>query len=273
MLTSFRYDLSPARTEAAITEFLGSVPPRRSRFLTAVVGPDHPLADVARTVECTVFDDAFGNTAEVMNAEYGPYEGRSTFYLVIDRRTARPAGAGRSIAGTGTELKTLTDAPAHIGRSVDEILDVHDMRDATVWDYATVAVLPAYRGTLTVSSMLYRTFTLDCLRHGVDHAVTLLDKRAHRNMSLLGVRMEPLAGSAPFPYLGSADTRALTSRPADYLPDIRRQSRDLLRPGHHYTGQIRARGLRALMTRLVAARVAHRIGTGRGLDENTIWTE
>ncbi|MCY1145398.1 hypothetical protein OWR29_45980 [Actinoplanes sp. Pm04-4] len=269
MLTSFPYDLSPAQTKAVIAEFLSTVR-RRGRFLTVVAGSDHPLAAVARTVECQVFNDAFGNTPEVMAAEYGPYESSSIFYLVIDTRTAQPAGAARVIIGD--RLKTLDDAPAHIGRTADEILDAHNLRGEPVWDFATAAVLPAYRGRLTVSSMLYRTFAVACLRAGVNHAVTLLDKRAYRNMTLVGARQEPLAGSAPFAYLGSPETYALYSRPFSYLPDIRRQSRNLLRPGHRYTGHIRARGLKALLVRLAAARVSHQVGTGRGLDRNIVFT-
>ncbi|WP_250031016.1 hypothetical protein [Paractinoplanes maris] len=272
MLTAARYDLAPDQVTAAVTAFLAGAGRRPGRFVVAVVGAGHPLADVARTVECAVFDEAFGNTPEVMAAEYGPYEARSLFHLVIDRRTARPAGAGRVITGPADQLKTVVDAPAHIGRTTDEILDAHGLRGETVWDNATVAVLPAYRGALTVSSLLYRTFAVACLRAGVDHVVTLLDARADRNMNLIGVRQEPLAGSAPFPYLGSADTRALHSRATTYLPDIRRQALALLRPGSHHAGTIRARGLRGLLIRAAAARVAYRIGTGRGLDNNIIWT-
>ncbi|WP_250005486.1 hypothetical protein [Actinoplanes sp. M2I2] len=273
MLTAVRYDLTPGQIAAAVAGFLRSTGRRPGRFVLAVVATDHPLADVARTVECAVFDDAFGNTPEVMAAEYGPYEDRSRFFLVIDRRTGRPAGAGRVITGPADQLKTIVDAPAHIGRTADEILDAHGLRDATVWDFATVAVLPAYRGTLTVSSLLYRTFAVACARAGVDHVVTLLDARACRNMALIGVHLEPLAGSAPFAYLGSTETRALYSRASTYLPDIRRQSRDLLRPGARHAGQIRATGLRKLLIRAAAARVAHRIGTGRGLDPTIIWTD
>ncbi|BEL05009.1 hypothetical protein Q0Z83_032000 [Actinoplanes sichuanensis] len=277
---SVGYRLSPADIAVTCRAFLDS-PPRRplgagrpGRFLTVIAADGHPLADVGRAVERAVFEPAFGNDADTMTSEYGPYEQRSLFFVVLDRRTGRPAGATRVIAGVGAQVKTIADAPAHIGRSAGEILDAHGMRGQTIWDFATVAVLPAYRGRrygLTVSSLLYRTFAVAGTRAGVEHAVVMLDVRAWRNMTLIGNRLYPLAGSAPFAYLGSADTRALYARIPDFVPDMTRQAAALRGFGDGYAGRIPGRGWRRPLARLVAANVAHRIATGRTLDENIVY--
>ncbi|MEU4155427.1 hypothetical protein [Actinoplanes sp. NPDC026670] len=277
---SVGYRLSAADIAVTCRAFLDG-PPRQplrpgrpGRFLTVIAADGHPLADVGRAVERTVFEPAFGNNADVMTSEYGPYEDRSRFFVVLDRQTGLPAGTTRVIAGTGDEVKTIADAPGHIGRSVEEILDAHGMRGQTIWDFATVAVLPQYRGRrygLTVSSLLYRTFAVAGTRAGVEHAVVMLDVRAHRNMTLIGNRLYPLAGSAPFAYLGSADTRALYARIPDFVPDMTRQAAALLGFGGRHAGRIPGQGWRKPLARLVAARVAHRIATGRTLDENIVY--
>lgn len=242
--------------------------PSAARFVALALRPGDPRADLARTLERQVFEEEFGNDAATMVAEYGPYEERSLFFLVLDRRAGLPVGAGRAIAGGG---KTFDDAPAHIGVGPAGIVAAHDMHDGLIWDNATLAVLPGYRGgrsALAVSSLLYRTFLNAGRQAGVRHVVTLLDRRAHRNMMLLGVPLVPMAGSAPFAYLGSASTRALYVPFADLEPSIAEQARRLRRPGSSFTGEIRARGLRRLLVRRVAARVSHQVATGHGLDDH-----
>ena len=53
--------------------------------------------DAARDVEGRVFLQAFGNTPEVMEQEYGSYEERSRFIAVIDDATGSALGAARLI--------------------------------------------------------------------------------------------------------------------------------------------------------------------------------
>ena len=88
------YDLSPdeiGRISAAAL----AARPAPGRFLSIVVSPDEPLADVGRTVERQVFEATFGNDAAVMASEYGPYEDRSRFFVVLDRRLGdRPGWSG-----------------------------------------------------------------------------------------------------------------------------------------------------------------------------------
>jgi hypothetical protein len=242
--------------------------PSRGPFVALAVRTDDPLADVARTVERQVFEESFGNDATTMTAEYGPYEKDSLFFLVLDRRTAMPVGAGRVIEGGG---KTLDDAPERIGVDLSAIVATHDLYEGRIWDFATVAVLPEYRGgksALLVSSLLYRTFLNAGRRAGVRHVVTMLDSRAFRSMTLLGAPVEALAGSAPFEYLGSASTRALYVPFAALVPSIARQSERLAKIGARFQGEIRARGLRRLIIRRLASRVSHQVATGAGLDEH-----
>ena len=261
------YELRESEVRALSAGALDAYP-SSGPFVALAVRTDDPLADVARTVERQVFEESFGNDAATMTAEYGPYEKESLFFLVLDRRTALPVGAGRVIDGGG---KTLDDAPGQIGEDLSTIVAAHEMYEGRIWDFATVAVLPDYRGgrsALLVSSLLYRTFLKAGRRAGVKHVVTMLDSRVARSMTLLGAPVQAMAGSAPFAYLGSASTEALYVPFAALEPGIAEQAVQLRKIGSSFRGEIRARGLRRLITRRIAARIAHQVATGDGLDEH-----
>jgi hypothetical protein len=260
------YDLS-ADEMRRITAAALAARPAPGRFLSVVVSPGEPLADVGRTVERLVFESAFGNDTGVMAAEYGAYEDRSRFFVVLDRRSGMPAGVVRVIEDDSSQVKTIIDAPAHIGVPMDEIRAAHGLT-GRVWDFATIAVLPEYRGrsSLAVSSLLYRTFLLAGERAGVRHVVAMLDRGAWRNIRLLGVPVAQMAGSGPFAYLGSAENRAVHIDFRFIGPAIARQAVQLRRPGRPIVGTLPGRGLRKLLIRRVAAGISRRVSTGAGLD-------
>lgn len=239
--------------------------PSDGPFVALAVRPDDLLADVARTVERRVFEESFSLDADVMTAEYAAYERDSIFFLVIERHTGAPAGAARVIDGGG---KTLDDAPDAIGVDLSTIVEKHGMFGGKIWDFATLAVLPEYRGgkSTMVSSLLYRAFLNAGRRAEVQHIVAMLDGRAHRGIALIGAPFEPMAGSEPFDYLGSPQTHALYMRFADIQPAIAAEGERLssLTP---VEGESRAGSLRRLLTQRVVSKVAHQVATGEGLDE------
>jgi hypothetical protein len=273
MQATTAYDLDAREIERISVEFLAKHPDPTGQFVAVVAGPQHPLADVARAVERQTFDEAFGNDSGTMAAEYGSYESRSLFFVVLDRRTGMPAGAGRVIEGHGAAVKTIRDATGLIGIDTTGILAAHGMTGKKVWDFATVAVLPGYRGNrsaLTVSSLLYRCFLVAGKRAGIKHVVTMLDRGAYRNMLLLGAPVEPLAGSGAFEYLGSVETRALYVAFEELEPGIAAQAGRLRRPFAPIRGEIHAHGLRRTIIRRVAAGVSRRVSSGKGLDRQIV---
>lgn len=267
-----RYDLAPAEMRRITLDFLATSP-GAGRFVTAVVGPDSDLARVGRALERQVFSESFGNDAAVMAAEYGPYEADSLFFVVIDRRHGVAAGVARMIESRGAGVKTVDDAPAHIGADVATILAAHGMTGEKVWDCATLAVLPQYRGgrsALLVSTMIYRTFLVLGKRHGVRHAVAMLDRGAYRNLGLIGVPMRTLADSGPFAYLGSAENRAVHMDFPAIEGAVREQAARMRRAARPGLATLRRAGLRKLLTRRVAAGVSLRIGTGKDVDDRIV---
>ncbi|HET6483774.1 MAG TPA: hypothetical protein VFG35_27540 [Actinoplanes sp.] len=223
--------------------------PSTGRFTALAVGPHDPTADVARTLEK---QPATG------------HDQHSFFLLVLDRQTGKPAGTARVIDGGG---RTLDDAPELIGRDLSDITEAHELHDGgRIWDIATLSNLTGYRegkAGLIVTSLLARTLIRAGQRAGVRHLVALLDQRAHRTLTLLGVPFVPMAGSDPA-------LRAVYAPFADLEPAMAEQSRRLNRLAGSFTGEIEARGLHRLLTRRLAAKMSEQVATGRGLDEHIL---
>jgi hypothetical protein len=178
------------------------------------IADSSPYSDIARAVECEVFQEFFGNDPEIMTEAYAAYETHSSFLLAVDREQQQPAGALRIISNSPSGMKTLNDiAEPPLSLPVAQVRLQHGIGDLDAcWDVGTLAVLREYRGQAKdhyVSTMLYGLFYAEARRQGVEHVVTVLDKHAYAQLTqVLGVPFVPIAGSEPFNYLGSENSRA-----------------------------------------------------------------
>lgn len=164
-----------------------------------------PFGDIARRVECAVFLEFFGNTPELLAAEFEPYEATSTFLLVVDRELERAAGAVRILPGGG---KTLVDVEKHLQLSPEAAIARHTLSLDRCWDVATLAVLKPYRRT-GISLALYARLHAATVAAGIQHGLAILDEHAYQQLLGLGMCIEPLCESEPFSYLGSPKNRAV----------------------------------------------------------------
>jgi hypothetical protein len=196
------------------------------RFGCYLIADSSPYSDIARGVECGVFQRFFGNDPEVMVAEYGEYEAQSSFFFVVDREREQAAGALRVIANSIHGLKTLNDiAREPLSLPLDRVIVDHGIYDLDkCWDVGTLAVLDDYRGKTTgylVSTILYGLLREEILRIGLEHLVAVLDCHAYRQLvEALGVPFVPISGSGPFPYLGSARSIAAYAPVPRILPSM-----------------------------------------------------
>jgi hypothetical protein len=178
-------------------------------FGTYIIAGDAPAAAVARSIEREVFEETFGNSRDLMAAEYGPYEDTSLFICVIDHATLLPVGVMRIIRNSPAGFKSLQDlhlwgatpgdALTSIGRPIDP---------ERVWDIATLAVTKAHRKGAegsAVSIALYQALCTAALACDVGWFVAILDVPVFK---LLQRRMKrgftPFAGLEPLAYLDSA---------------------------------------------------------------------
>lgn len=175
-----------------------------------VIGGGAPAAELGRAIERDVFAEAFGDTPELLAAEYAPYEAASTFFVAVDAGSGEPAGVIRVITPSPAGFKSVEDLGRFTDRPVPELLDGRvDL--ARTWDIATLAVSPAHRAG-AVSKALYATVCTAAEHAGITNYVAVLDAAVLRLLQwqLRGMFV-PYEGVAPAPYLGSDRSVAVWS--------------------------------------------------------------
>jgi hypothetical protein len=182
---------------------------RSQPFGLYVFATDDPGADLARHIERTVFEETFGNSPELLAAEYGPYEPGSIFLCVIDHRRRRPAGMLRVLTPGAAGSKSLHDIERVWGQSPEHLVK-HGvtLRTDRLWDIATLAVDPDYRGKAAhgiVGLSLYQALHMGTRRFGIEQLLTILDVRVLRLLQWqLGKPFIEFAGLTAKRYLDSA---------------------------------------------------------------------
>jgi hypothetical protein len=179
-------------------------------FGTYVFVTSDPAAEIARALERRIFLDAFGNTAELLDAEYARYEPASFFICVIDHRRKVCAAMMRVIVpvANGPGLKSLLDVAPTWGKSAEELLAASGvpLDPARTWDLATLAVDREYRSGAALGLMhigLYQAVARLARHFGVLWLVAILDYPVYRLIRLQLRRIFVAYGDEQ-PYLGSA---------------------------------------------------------------------
>jgi hypothetical protein len=161
---------------AELVERSGSEQP----FGTYVVSSNDPAAEIGRHVEREVFGDFFGNTPEMLAAEYEVYEPSSIFLCVIDQRRLAPAGVSRMLVPSSAGFKSLHDIPRVWNEDPDELIERSgsglDLRQCR--DVATLATSAEYRGSGTeglVSLALYQAIIMSATQSAGPWLVAVMD--------------------------------------------------------------------------------------------------
>lgn len=177
----------------------------RTPFGLYAFGARHPGAELGRAVEREVFGEVFGNSPELLAAEYGPYEASSIFLCAIDHRRLVPAAVARVIVGDGSSSKTLDDLERTWGISRADAVAATGVDPAVgnVYDIATMAVTAPYRkGILGLAVM--RAVTMAAAEADAGLAVAVLDVSV---LDLVQRRtahpFAPFPGAGVRPYLDS----------------------------------------------------------------------
>src|SRR6266536_1479353 len=145
-----------------------------------VLSSDEPAAELGRCVERTVFHETFGDTRDLLDREYEPYESASVFFVVVDHRRRVPAGMMRIIVPSPAGVKSVDDLARVWDAPVSEVLArVERTWDlGRLWDFATLAVAPEYRGEAAlglVTQALVQALTMVGRRWGARRFVAILD--------------------------------------------------------------------------------------------------
>ena len=171
---------------------------------------DEPGAELGRFVERGVFLEVFGNTPEQLALEYNRYEPGSIFITVVDHARRVPAGMMRVLVPSTAGFKSLDDMLDGWGVPLPELLArVDDAWDLDrVWDLATLAVSPEYRGEAAlglITQALLQTLTMLGDGWGVDRYVAILDVPVLRMLQWrIGRPFDGFPGVDAREYLGSS---------------------------------------------------------------------
>jgi hypothetical protein len=180
-------------------------------FGTYVLRGDDPLSSVPRFIEGRVLDEAFGNDAAVMEAEYGAYEDASLFVCVVDHRRSLPVGAARIILPSPAGFKSLDDIERIYGELASDVLTRTGLvlNDGETWDIATLTVDQSYRDGL-ISLALYQGICTLAAEAAIRWFVAIVDVKVLRMMQYRIARpFERYAGIEPKPYLDSPASLAV----------------------------------------------------------------
>ena len=181
-----------------------------------------PGADLARSVEQAVFLEYFGNTAEMLEAEYRPYEEASFFLCIVDHARRVPAGMLRVIEPSPAGLKSLTDFDRLWGVATPSLVGPSGLPlDVTsVWDVATLAVAAEYRSAASaglISMALYQAINMLSVERGVEWAVAVMDLVVLDLINSAWHRpFAPITGAEPLSYLDSPASLPVFCEMADY---------------------------------------------------------
>lgn len=179
-------------------------PRTRTGLLSLRMAATSALVEGARDCERAVFLDAFGNTAQQLAAEYGPYDAQSVWLTVSDE-AGIVVGECRIIVPGPAGLKSLNDLSRdpwrvdgpRAARAVGADLD-------RTWDIATLGVRPDQRGSRArVSLALFHGILKAGRANGARTITAIFDEPARRVVSMLGYPLLPLPGTSTAPYLGS----------------------------------------------------------------------
>ena len=215
------YELDP-QVEAALIDDLVSqnaeLQEAESALVLATINGNSLYANLARSLECKVFNGYFGNDPEKMAEEYGPYDNVSTFFVLVDKVNKKTAGVMRVIPEgmlghkssndlVTKKCKTYSGEPV-TSLDVQEIYEEFNMDPAYALDVATIAARPEYgqkaTGSPIVLASLMRALRNYTQQHGYDDLLAIIDADPQQKLTDVGLPIKLSDKIAtPFKYLGA----------------------------------------------------------------------
>ncbi|MDP2287202.1 MAG: hypothetical protein Q8M73_01375 [Actinomycetota bacterium] len=199
--------MSPIATISNIADHAAKV---RRQSWTLHVDPIGELLESALDCERAVFLQAYGNTIEELNGEYGPYDD-SSFLVSVTDDNGYTVGVCRIITPGAQGLKTLNDVndspwyadSARLARAVG-------IAPERTWDIATLGVRAEYRTQAPMVTMALLHAVMSTSRaNAIPSLTAMLDERARRVLSFMDVHFSSFPGVEAGAYLGSEATRPL----------------------------------------------------------------
>jgi hypothetical protein len=183
-------------------------------FSALIFAVNDPQANAALALEEAVFLKEFGNTAEQLDDEYGPYRNYSFILCVMDNLNHTVAGMTRIIVQNDeVGLKSIND----IAQYWPEIsLSEPPLSERNIWDIGTLAIAEAYQTPMSAGLIglgLYQSAIRIARHFQIDTLIALLDSIVHRlTRWKYHAPFQIVPGAIAKPYLGSKATFPVYSR-------------------------------------------------------------
>jgi GNAT superfamily N-acetyltransferase len=185
------------------------------RFQVHLAGPDDVAALLSLQVAADVFLGAFGNTPELLRAEYAPLFPAMRHVVVLDSVTRTAVGSLILQEAAAEELKTVVDAAGPPwSMPVDATLGALGMErgSRTGADLLLLAVRPGYRRHGLAQLLMYGGW-MTSLTRGIDLWTAILDDTLLGGMNLMTEgALRPIDGAISAPYLGSPSSTPVSVR-------------------------------------------------------------
>jgi ribosomal protein S18 acetylase RimI-like enzyme len=185
------------------------------RFRVHLAGPDDVAALLSLQVAADVFLGAFGNTPELLRAEYAPLFPAMRHVLVLDSATRTAVGSLILQEAPAQELKTVVDAAGPPwSMPVDRTLGALGLERgaATGADLLLLAVRPGYRRHGLAQLLMYGGW-MASLARGRHLWTAILDDTLLGGMNLMTEgALRPIDGAVSAPYLGSPASTPVSVR-------------------------------------------------------------
>jgi GNAT superfamily N-acetyltransferase len=207
------FALEAQETQRLVDDLLADGGDRR--FRVHLAGPDDVAALVSLQVAADVFLGAFGNTPELLRAEYAPLFPAMRHVVVLDSVTRTAVGSLILQEASAEELKTVVDAAGPPwSMPVDDTLGALGMArgsDAGA-DLLLLAVHPAYRRHGLAQLLMYGGW-MASLPRGRHTWTAILDDTLLGGMNLMTEgALRPIDGAVSGPYLGSPASTPVSVR-------------------------------------------------------------
>jgi GNAT superfamily N-acetyltransferase len=207
------FALAASESQRLVDDLLADSGSRR--FRVHLAGPDDAASLLSLQVAADVFLGAFGNTPELLRAEYAPLLPAMTHVVVLDAATRTAVGSLILQAAPAEELKTVVDAARPPwSMPVDRTLGALGLErgDRTGADLLLLAVRPGYR-RLGLAQLLMYGGWMASLQRGIHSWTAILDDSLLYGMNLMTDRaLRPIDGAVSAPYLGSPASTPVSVR-------------------------------------------------------------
>ena len=207
------FALEAQESQRLVDDLLGDGGGRR--FRVHLAGPDDVAALLSLQVAADVFLGAFGNTPELLRAEYAPLFPAMTHVVVLDAATRTAVGSLILQAAPAEELKTVVDAAGKPwSMPVDRTLGALGLQRGahTAADLLLLAVRPGYRRLGLAQLLMYGGWAAS-LPRGIHRWTAILDDSLLFGMNLMtDGALRPIDGATSAPYLGSPASTPVSVR-------------------------------------------------------------